>query len=163
MFDGWYHISLCRPLECSLPVTILFCARPCFFSSLINNRLAALVSRRSCTISSRTIHPGRRLAKASAFDRRSSRPPRPDARYPFATAPFCAIALRRSHRICGSSAGSFRRTRQCRAPAAFLPPAAGLTETEIQPDGMGDDLWWETMVLVADGRRAHHVQLSVNR
>ena len=136
------------PYERSLSVTILFGASPCFLSSLTNNRLAALVSRRTCTISSRTYPSWSTARRSQCF-----RPPivtttSSDARYPFATASSCAAALRRPRQICGPSAGSFRRTRQCRAPAAVLPPDAGLTKPEIQPDRMGDDLGWEAMVLV---------------
>jgi len=44
---------------------------------------------------------------------------------------------------------------QCRAQAAFPRPDAGSEETEIEPYGMGDDLRWETMTLVADRRSGH--------
>jgi hypothetical protein len=35
-------------------------------------------------------------------------------------------------------------------------------EPEIKPHGLGNDLRWKTVLLVADGRRLHGVALAIN-
>jgi len=42
----------------------------------------------------------------------------------------------------------------------FLDEAQAEWEPEIEPDGVGDDLRWEAMALVADGRRFHGAEMA---
>jgi hypothetical protein len=54
VLDMWYDLALAAPYERNLSVIMRLSAVPSFFNRLINGRLAALVFRRFCTISSRT-------------------------------------------------------------------------------------------------------------
>ncbi|NTG29939.1 hypothetical protein G6L08_22585 [Agrobacterium rhizogenes] len=61
------------------------------------------------------------------------------------------------------SADGFVRHDNAAFQKHFPHQAQGKRETEVQPHRMGNDLWWETVVLVADDRRVHRDGLTVNR
>lgn len=69
---------------------------------------------------------------------------------------FCGVvAPHRRGRTSDPIGGWFHRIQRCRVPTAFPRKIAGSAETEIEPNCPSNDLWWKTVVLVAEGTGIH--------
>jgi hypothetical protein len=149
------------PYERSLSVMIRFGVRPCFFSSLTSNRLAAFVSRRGCTISSRT-YPcwlPKPVFLAVYGNHHLVQIPDVLSRRLLPSQLFCVG----STELAAPSPDRFIGDNDAALQKHFLDQPQAQRKPEIEPHGMGNDLQWKTMILVADDRRVHGTGLAVNR
>jgi hypothetical protein len=113
---------------------------PCFFRSLISNRLAAFVFRRVGTIHRKHSHLGRRRAKANVFGRRwkSYLVEVPDIAVRWSLAPWlpgldrAELPAPSPYGLIGNSDAAFQQH--------FFDHAQAQREPEIETNCMGDDV-----------------------